>query len=330
MVRPRSILNSHPLGSAALLGLGAAAVGAVGLVGLPAAGLAAQDFAQDFNAAPADAAAPPGTSEPTPFGPPVRPEPFGFITPGPGPVVPDWAAPADSASEEPAFADPAPDEPAFDARPFDGDDAGAAGSVPGAASVEPVLRAVYRPHPSRAGAVAEFLRAHAAAGIDVTPRPSTAEGAGSGATELVVVAPAEVQRALGAFLQLCVSADPAATRDSGGRPAGDPDPLTDGGFDEESEFGPYAPPPGYQTPEAGDFSAARTAPADGFGAAPDAFDGDFFDGDSTPLAADDGEDEFFGEDSDGGFADFDGDDAFGGDPAGRTTRRVPPAAPGGE
>ena len=229
--------------------------------------------------------------------------------------VPGWADVPPAAFGNPAAAaadgDPYADGSAAE-EPADGPP-----EVPGATSVEPVLRAVYRPHPTRVRAVYEFLKSHAAAGIDVTVRPSAgADGDGGddaeqGGEELVVVAPAETQRALGAFLQLCVS--PAPAPEPAARPTGAPTPAG-GGFD---------PPRGYRDPEPEAFDAPARAD---FGAAftprPDAGD------DFGTVAADVFDDDGFGESPDAfdaGFGDaFSDPDNFGTDPA-RTTRKVPPA-----
>ena len=275
MVRLRVLLNEVPRRSAALLCLGAAAAAAVTAVGVPAAGLAAQDDGDAKADAPADA------------DPSAGDQSFGD----------DWAG-----------GDGFGDEPAFNARPFaaPATDAPADVSVPGAASVEPVLRAVYRPHPTRVEAVYEFLKANVAAGMDISLRPSTAEDAKPDARELIVVAPEPAQRALGAFLQACVSSEaPESAPVRHLRPAGDA----------------FGPPRGYQDPEPGDFNTSRVVPAatldsfgdDGFGAAPDAFDGNTF---GDPVVADD-----FGGD---GFEDDDfGDEPeFGDEPdPSRTTRK---------
>ena len=116
--------------------------------------------------------------------------------------------------------------------------------VPGAESTEPVLRCVYRPHPTRVRAIYEFLSEHAAAGVDVAIRPTggasgslrqvtrtttqqivaadgtrrqvarpiteTVDEEGKTVTlELIVVAPPETQRAIGQFLKLCLSTEAA-------------------------------------------------------------------------------------------------------------------------
>ena len=153
----------------------------------------------------------------------------------------------------------APADPDFEPAPPSRDPAEAVApaaaitpEVPGAASVEPVLRCVYRPHPTRVAAVYEFLKRHAAAGVDVSLRAvdaatgepvagvkyvATAEqrsvtdlrgGQRSVVAyiykpvapddqelrqELVVVAPAETQRAVGLFFQLALSEKPAAAAD---------------------------------------------------------------------------------------------------------------------
>ncbi|MFH5803284.1 hypothetical protein [Alienimonas sp. DA493] len=153
--------------------------------------------------------------------------------------------------------------------------------VPGAESTEPVLRCVYRPHPSRVRAIYEFLFAHAAPGVDVQirPREGTAasirqvtrmakeqvvspdgtlnvrlrpvtetvavEGGGTAGQdlELIVVAPPETQRAIGAFLELCVSKEPtnpATAPATVPRPGDSPfeDAANyDGGFSETPKFG---------------------------------------------------------------------------------------------
>lgn len=219
------------------------------------------DFSEPVSAEPAaPGSVPADLYEPTLFGPPKagprtdEPAPFGTPA-GPDDFARDWSSPPAEAfapdEDRPGFADdfkrvsPEPtagefaDAPAAD-RPAD-PAAAPPVTVPGAASVEPVLRAVYRPHPTRVEAVFAFLKANAAAGVDVSLRRSTAEGTDAAETELVVVAPAEQQRALGAFLALCVSAEPSS---AGHRSGGSRD----------------------------DFGAARFAPADDLGAAPDAFD----------------------------------------------------------
>ena len=154
----------------------------------------------------------------------------------------------------------------------------AAPEVPGAASVEPVLRAVYRPHPTRVESIYEFLKTHAAGGVDVTLRPipaaesapddgdaepddgETPEQAAAG-QELVVVAPADAQRALGAFLQLCVSPDAAPqTADRRTVPQFDEE-----GFDSDgrSDAVDFDPAPGFTDPRP-DFDDAFTSRADDF------------------------------------------------------------------
>ncbi|MEM9703078.1 MAG: hypothetical protein AAF907_11615 [Planctomycetota bacterium] len=119
--------------------------------------------------------------------------------------------------------------------------------VVGAVATETVLRCTYRPHPTRVRAIYEFLKAHAGPGVDVSVRSVLKEtgeraaqvtyreeeqtfevfdddGRGRIATrtvrrpvaadgrpvvqELIVVAPPEQQRALGAFVKLCLADTP--------------------------------------------------------------------------------------------------------------------------
>ena len=336
MVRPRAplhlraLLNEAPRRSAALLCLGAASAAVVTAVGVPAAGLAAQDDGEAKASAPAR---PPAAVE----------SEFGWAAPAADRPADDFgdeqadfgARPLAEPAAAPAADVPAADVPAADV-PADV-------SVPGAASVEPVLRAVYRPHPTRVEAVYRFLTRQAVSGVSVSLRLRDEDGNTSTAVpytvirpdgtrndrlatlvkdgkiiedaelELVVIAPAEQQRAIGTFLSLCVSKQPAAAPPEFA-PQGSMYPA-DSAFDA---------PPGYRDPEPDDFSTSRVAPGvpsypfgDDFGAAPDAFDGSPF---GDPVAADD-----FGDDSfdDRGFGDdFGGEPAFGDDPA-RTTRRVP-------
>ena len=271
----RALLNEVPRRSAALLCLGAASAAAVAAVGVPAAGLAAQDDGGAKAEVPAES-------------------PFGADE-----SISDWNTPSVDGSGENAGGVEGMFRPRPSAEPAAADapatDPPADVTVPGAASVEPVLRAVYRPHPSRVEAVYQFLKANAAPGIDVSLRPSTAEDTRPDAREVVVVAPEPVQRALGAFLQACVSAEPA-----------DPAPTR---RDHSDSFDPQ---PIYDDAVRSDFGAARVAPpepfaGDDFGAAPDAFDGEPFE---EPQIA-----------GDSAFDDFDGGE-FGDDPA-RTTRRNP-------
>ena len=160
----------------------------------------------------------------------------------------------------------------FYAAPDERDDAAATAAtpqVPGAESVEPVLRCVYRPHPDRAEAVYAFLKAHAAEGVDVSlrtaPAPTDAEDEVETTAaeprerderraarpvrqerpprELVVVAPAEAQRAIGAFLSLCVSpeAPPAVRAPQDSRPSLRDSPYEspiDDGFPARDSFRP--------------------------------------------------------------------------------------------
>ena len=211
--------------------------------------------------------------------------------------------------------------------------------VPGAASVEPVLRCVYRPHPTRVAAVYEFLRTHAATGVDVslrytsqtgdvvpaseveaileeadegaparrafTPRFLAADVEGDVRPELVIVAPAETQRAIGLFLQLALSEKPAviaADPSSGFRPverqSGDSERDASPLQPYQDSFG-AAPPRG----DANDFEEPTVAEFDDFGPPADPSD---LPSDFTEPTADD----FGGE--------------FGDHPADRTTRRPVP------
>lgn len=193
---------------------------------------------------------------------------------------PSWADPPVGSLGQPGdgmFLDaPADDVPS--------DVASSAVAVPGAASTEPVLRCVYRPHPTRVRAVAAFLEAHADRDVTVSLRPAehlkneplrevtrneqvTAtfpdgstqqmsrqvtrliDGDGQPAEmELVVVAPPEKQRAIAQFLALCVSAD--------SMPLGPPTRSADGygSYYGGSEWGQLShpfddvPPDGYQDP----------------------------------------------------------------------------------
>ena len=170
----------------------------------------------------------------------------------------DWKEPGEVLANP--YGEPAPPsgDPAEAVAPAAaGPDAAGTNAVPGAASVEPVLRCVYRPHPTRTLDLYEFFRRHAAAGVDVSLRWVSAESgeplaaqpsqlryvsveeqiapgrtlrhfkpvapkgsdAGDIRAELVIVAPAEAQRAIGLFFQLAVldtaavlPADPAPER----------------------------------------------------------------------------------------------------------------------
>ena len=256
-------------------------------------------------------------------------------------------------------------------------------TVPGAASTEPVLRCAYRPHPTRTRAAYEFLKAHAAPGVDVslryvdaktgeaiagagtrvryvavqsltssgqtvtrvTPVSETVGAAGGAARpELVIVAPAEAQRALGAFLQLCLADTPLPT------------PPADDTYGEEEEFDDFVPVPrirGSRPLRGRSVPRGPRPPAydDAFG--DDAFGDDGSGGEGKPDSFPPGDEDAFDAAADAfgppadpfdaaaGVAlddpappsdDFgvnlgaDGFDDFGGDPdpADRTTRRLPP------
>ena len=261
-------------------------------------------------------AAPALRGQEEPAGPPPRAEPAAAPEPGE-----DWGI-----GEEPGsgWADDFGEDRVPDGSPFEGvptkptadaADAAPAVTVPGAASVEPVLRAVYRPHPSRVREVYEFLNAHAAAGVTVSLRPSTAEDANAGTSELVVVAPEPAQRALGAFLVACVSAEPRAAGGAGG------DAFERGErYRRQEEAAEFTVPEDYTDPPPGDFQSARPTRGDDFDSDnlfDDAFDrpGDDF----GPFADSPAEAPL----DDRAFEDDFGDDAFGDAPA-RTTRRPPP------
>jgi hypothetical protein len=71
-------------------------------------------------------------------------------------------------------------------------------AVPAAESVETVLRATYSLPSGRGRDLAMFLTANAAPGIDVRADED----------RLTVVAPADAQKALGMFIEKCVSREP--------------------------------------------------------------------------------------------------------------------------
>ena len=219
-----------------------------------------------------------------------------------------------------------------------GTNAAGTNEVPGAASVEPVLRCVYRPHPTRTLDLYEFFRRHAAAGVDVSLRWVSAESgeplaaqpsqlryvsveeqiapgrtlrhfkpvapkgsdAGDIRAELVIVAPAEAQRAIGLFFQLAVL-DTAAVLPADSAPERT---QTDPGFGSRV----LGTPPLSTYPDSS--GAARPNPAEP----------DF----EVPSVADFGDDAFGppADPSEGVGNDF--DDSFGSDPTDRTTRRPVP------
>ena len=72
-------------------------------------------------------------------------------------------------------------------------------TVPGAENVETVLRATYMLPAGRGQSLAVFLQANAAPGIDVRFEND----------RLTVVAPEDAQRALGTFIERCLSTEPA-------------------------------------------------------------------------------------------------------------------------
>jgi len=74
--------------------------------------------------------------------------------------------------------------------------------VPAAQHVESVLRATYVLPTGRGESLATFLQQNAAAGIDVRLDND----------QLTVVAPADVQKALGGFIEKCVSKEPRSAR----------------------------------------------------------------------------------------------------------------------
>jgi hypothetical protein len=122
--------------------------------------------------------------------------------------------------------------------------------VPAAQHVENVLRATYVLPTGRAESLAAFLQQNAAAGIDVRFDND----------QLTVVAPADVQKALGGFIDKCLGKSPR-------------DGLLRGDFGSPYEYRPSDPSvPEYEDPSVDDFGASPTpirqrtpnTPDDGF------------------------------------------------------------------
>ena len=78
-------------------------------------------------------------------------------------------------------------------------------AVPAAENVETVLRATYVLPADRGEALATFLKANAAPGIDVR---AERRGGSSSTVSLTIIAPAAEQKALGTFIAKCVNKEP--------------------------------------------------------------------------------------------------------------------------
>ena len=225
---------------------------------------------------------------------------------------------------------------------------GSGGWVPGAESTEPVLRCVYRPHPTRVRAIYEFLNAHAAAGVDVAIRPvdlKTGEAvrdvkyvrtrvptvvsdhggrrrtivrevsqavASDGRNlreELIVVALPETQRAIGQFLKLCLSEEAAPATPAPSTLR----PSPDQGFEELAD--PEPEDFGSSPPGRSPFTSPERA---GFHATPTGGPDDFPPAIEDDLGESVGDLSATGAPTDDVLPEW---DEFGDDPAERTTRR---------
>ena len=128
------------------------------------------------------------------------------------------------------------------------------GLVPAAERVESVLRATYVLPAGRGRMLAELLRAHSVPELETRLR---SDGTGD---RIMVVAPADVQKALGTFIEKCVNREPQSTN---GAPT-----LAPPTGEDAPPYGTFAPdrgsPAGPAVPDYGD-PAAGDRQEDGFG-----------------------------------------------------------------